>query len=85
MIKEKLIHLHKEHCNSVEQKMLYNIAVLLTELYEALKPEQVEEIEKLDEKKFKCTQCGEGFDNKGSLLAHCKKHKKKVKNRKEGA
>lgn len=37
----------------------------------------VNEREKANSKKFKCSRCGKDFDSKGALLAHYKKCKKK--------
>lgn len=69
---EGLLPIEKGHCNHPDQKMLYNIMVLLEELVEQNAPKEPPKPEG-----EKCKHCGDVHENVGEKLSCAKKHKKK--------
>jgi len=67
-LEKKLLPLDKGHCVTTDQRVLYNIQVLLTELLNPIDTPTVQD---------KCPHCGKVHKNAGEKLSCAKKHKKK--------
>lgn len=64
-----MFNIGKEQCNTITEKLLWNIQELLTK--EAPKKDKTEE----KETEKKCKNCGQVHTNTGQFLACAKKHK----------
>lgn len=77
---DKLLDINPQHCLSTTDRLLYNIYVLLQEPSKAVEKQEpiIESIAPPEPMPMlKCSKCGEGFENKGFLMAHSKKCKMK--------